>query len=228
MSLAPTLQLERSISVGVGLVAVGGLIANLGLANLAPAQSPLTIAGLAPTVATVIGPVVNPDVGTLALAGNIAGLARIKVITTGLPDGTANNNSLIPTLIWQETALPNKAPLSIAGQIPAIIGDGGQTAFISRGEVIFSGLAPTISIPAGQTGVSEPTRGQLEVLGLVPFIAGTLVMAVGAPGGSPDDGSERTTLYTITGHVPTFSSRTGWTDVPEATTPTWADVPDPV
>ena len=214
MSLAPTLLKERTISVSVGLVATGGLIASMSLGFLTPASATVSFStDTIPTVMVQTGPIAEPTQAPLSLDGQIPFLERILVIAPALPDSIPDENDLTPTLVWGDHADAGVGLVRMAGLVPAVITDGGQKIFPDVGSVVLAGLLPTASVPAGQDGVALPNRTELVAIGLVPDVLSTFPSDV-------DVG-----VLTIVGLIPDLAVRYGWQTVALAGDPGWVDVP---
>jgi len=214
MSLAPTLKTELKVSVSVGLVATAGLIASMTYGFLAPAKVDVSVGGLVPTITTQVGPVAQPDQSALSLNGLVPGLLRIKLISPALPDAEPDENFLGPTLVWGDSTSPSVGLVTTSTLVPALIKNGGQTIFVTTGSAIAAGLAPTVTVPAGQDGSALASRGVFDVGSLVPSLELIVIEGMVAP-----------EALAVAGLAPTLVVRLGWQTVALAGTATWVDVP---
>ncbi|MFY4731340.1 hypothetical protein [Nitrospira sp. BLG_2] len=220
MALAPTLLKFLNQSIGVSAVTLAGLAVTAETGQRGPSVGAASIAGNAPSIVVVVGPTAAPDSGYIEMGGLQPFLLRTLVIAPGLPDATPEENDLAPTLVWQETAQPAQAPLTLSGQQPVVVSQGGST-FIAAGlgSAVINPLAPTLDLPAGQTGTSAPTLGAAAfTTATEPTLLAELAVGIAA---NQDEG----TVLSIVGLAPDLSFQVGWEDVPVAETPSWTDVP---
>ena len=215
MSLAPTLKLERTISAGVGLIATAGLIASMSVGYLAPATAAASCGGLVPTMSIVTGPVTEPDTAALELNQLAPDLLKIRIVTTGLPDGVPEENDLTPVLVWGDTNAPGVGFITTGGLVPALIRSGAQTIFVGAGAVTAVGLAQTVGVPAGQSGTSLALTGSVNQTSTVPTLLTERAIAA-------DVGAA-----TAMGLAPELAFRSGWLPTAAAQSAIWVDVPPP-
>ena len=215
MSLAPTLKTELKISVSVGLVATAGLIASMSAGYLAPATAAASCGGLVPTMNVVTGPVTEPELGGLVSEGRVPSLLKIKIVTTGLPDGTPGENDLTPVLVWGDTNAPGVGLITTGGLVPALIRSGAQTIFVGVGAVTAAGLTQTVTVPAGQSGVALALTGGVNQTSTVPTLLTERAIAA-------DVGAA-----TAMGLAPELTFRSGWLPTAAAQSAIWVDVPPP-
>ena len=215
MSLAPTLRTELKTSVGVGLISITGLIAGLSINFLSPGSAAASSVGLVPTLNTQSGPVSQPDLSELMLNQLAPDLLKIRIVTTGLPDGVPEENDLTPVLVWGDTNAPGVGFITTGGLVPALIRNGAQTIFVGAGAVTAVGLAQTVGVPAGQSGTSLALTGSVNQTSTVPTLLTERAIAA--------DVGAATAMWL----APELTFRSGWLPTAAAQSAIWVDVPPP-
>lgn len=208
--LAPVAITQRTITPLASSLTMQGLAPSANPGSLAPAVGAISFLGLTPALTIQAGPVLNPDPAVLSFVGNVPGLYREKIITPDLPALSGDETPIPPTLLTEWTTKPTApAPMTLTGLNPLIIAGGALTVSPDVGLAQMLGLAATIQVPAGQEGVTLPSRGEIDLVGLAPTLFGIEPLSVDVGG------------LSLVGLAPELFSRSAWHDSPRPGARTW-------
>lgn len=170
-----------------------------------PAPAALTISGLAfaPEFA------VSPGMGSLTMAGQIAGEYRELIITPTLPEPTYDiPEALAPTILFINTITPTTGLVQL-NSLTLNVTAGGDIGFISPGVGALSLAYGPITLISNFVDV-----GAISLAGLAPTLLTEKTLGT-------DEETFEPGALTVVGLTPTLQVPFGWIDVDPQPVTTW-------